>query len=671
MEEVLVAILCFAVIGLVIKVSRLADARESIAGLVDLIHRLEQRLTRLELQVARQNSTTALPDQQPASPAPQPRASVATPGIEQYEARLSGVDLVAQSGAQAAALDLPAAVHAAPPPLPPRSTPPAQSAPTPRARSVSIEERLGQNWLSKIGIVLVVLGVATFLGYKLVTLGPLGKSLTGLATALILLIGGLSLERRPAYRIFARAGIGGGWALLFFTTFALYHVDAMQVLTSQAADLTLMAIVATAMVWHSLRYKSQVVTAIAFLLAFATVGISHITLFSLVAGALLAAALVYVAARESWFELGLAGLCGVYINHALWLLRVLPGGGQPGQVFPDFLPSAGLLLLYWLLFRLFYVLRVPQDRRQDLIGSLTAILNSVGLLTLLKYQSSHPEWAFFALLFLGSVELLLAFLARPRNRTAFLVLSTIASALLLAAIPFRFSGSSWTLLWLFESEALFIAGVLIRERALRRIGLIAGLAASVQLLLVGRPSDPRPSPFFNRYGESYVCRGLADYCSFPVLLQLRICRASLARPLYRGVRRRCPRRHCLRRHRRDGRSPLALGSRYFADHRLGRSRPTPLRTRHTPYTKQPPPPGVRRLRGHLPAPFPLRLELHLRQPSWQWRRREPPRCYGPTPYCRVYLDLPSHPHRARRTSNRQNCRNHSRVARHDISHGTA
>jgi hypothetical protein len=233
-----------------------------------------------------------------------------------------------------------------------------------------------------------------------------------------------------------------------------------------------------------LRYKSQVVTALAFLLAFATVGISHVTLFSLVAGAILAASLVCVAAREYWFELGLAGLCGVYLNHFIWLLRVLPNGGQIGHEFPEFFASAGLLLLYWFIFRAFYILRAPRNGDQERVASITAILNSAGLLALLKYQSSHPEWAFRALLALGAIEFVLAFIARSRRRTAFLVLSTLASALLLAAIPFRFAGSNWTLLWLFEAEALFVAGILIQERALRRLGLIAGFLTALQLLVI-------------------------------------------------------------------------------------------------------------------------------------------------------------------------------------------
>jgi hypothetical protein len=215
-------------------------------------------------------------------------------------------------------------------------------------RSISLEERLGRNWLNKLGIVALVIGVSSLLGLRMRTMGPLGKSTIGMLLSLALLVGGLLLERRSKYRIFARAMIGGGWALTFFVTFALYHVDAMRVLPNQALDLVLMFGVAAAMVWHSLHYKSQVVTSLAFLLAFVTVGVSEVTLFSLVASVLLVAGLIFVAARERWFELGLAGLIGAYLNHFLWLRRVLPGGGQPGHPFPEFFASAGLLILYLL-----------------------------------------------------------------------------------------------------------------------------------------------------------------------------------------------------------------------------------------------------------------------------------------------------------------------------------
>lgn len=467
--------------------SELRQLREEVARLEHRVVTLEHAASEAATQAQPAPHTKPVPTPPVAASSPSARQA-AYPSLRPYEAKpvysspqtpppsplpaVPAADLVQNLTTLPPAARIPQPSPAAPQPVPD----------APPARSISLEERLGQNWLNKLGIVSLVIGIALFLGYQLRTLGPLGKSLVGLALSLFLLLGGLFLERQAKYRLFARAGIGGGWALTFFVAFALYHVDAMQVLHSQGADLVLMLLVAAGMVAHSLHYRSQVVTSLAFLLAFVTVGISHVTLFSLVAGALLAAALICVAYRERWFELALAGLIGAYFNHFLWLTRMLPDGGQPGHPFPDFYASAGLLLLYWLLFRLLYVLRVPLDDRQRLVSSLTAILNSAGMLLLLKYQSAHPEWTFRALLALGVVEWIFAFIGRTRWRVSFIVLSTIATAALLAAIPFRYSGAHWTILWLLEAQILFVAGVRMPETVFRRLGMAAWFLASFKIL---------------------------------------------------------------------------------------------------------------------------------------------------------------------------------------------
>jgi len=472
--------------------------RKLIELLTDRISRLEDRLAHTENAAGAPSPLpVTLPELKPAAPIPpytppQPAPGIPTPIAQTPPGATTRSDPAFPGFATQ---PVPSPVPPAPPaqhiplPPPPPAPPPPPFAQKPSApqRSISLEERLGQNWLNKLGIVTLVIGLALFLGYQLRLLGPAGKSAIGLTLSLALLVGGLFLERRERYRIFARAAIGGGWALTFFVTFALYHVSAMRVIHSQTLDLTLMLAIAAAMVAHSLHYKSQVITSLAFILAFVTVGLSDVTLFSLVAGALLAAGLVLVAARQSWFELALCGLVGVYLNHFIWLDRVLPNGGQPGHPFPEFLPSAGLILFYWLLFRLFYILRLPTGERQQRISHITAILNSVAILSLLKYQSSHPEWAFYGLLALGTSELVLAFIARRRFHGAFVVLSSIASVLLIAAIPFRFSGANWTLLWLLEAEVLFIAGIRLRELVFRRLGMLAAFTAAIQLFVINIP----------------------------------------------------------------------------------------------------------------------------------------------------------------------------------------
>lgn len=352
-------------------------------------------------------------------------------------------------------------------------------------KSLDVEEVLGTNWLNKLGIVILVLGIAFFLAYQLKTLGPGGKVLVGLVSGGALLGVGAWIERSDRYRVLARAGIGGGWAILFFTTYAMYHVAAAKVLSSQIADLVLMLAIAAAMVAHTLRYRSQVVTALAFLLAFLTITISHSDVYSLSAGAVLAAGLAVIVGRMQWFEMEVLGIAASYFNHYLWLRHIIEPMHGKRHPFPEFAPSAAMLSLYWLIYRVSYVWRKPSDEKQEHISSAAALLNTTLLLALFKYQSAHPEWAFWALLAIGTIEALLGQLPITRRRRgAVVVLSTLGAVLLVAAFPFRYSGTRLSVLWLFEAEALLLIGVWTKEVVFRRLGMLAAGVTCGQMISV-------------------------------------------------------------------------------------------------------------------------------------------------------------------------------------------
>jgi len=247
-----------------------------------------------------------------------------------------------------------------------------------------------------------------------------------------------------------------------------------------------MLLVAAGMVGHSLLYRSQTVTSLAFLLGFGTLLTSHIenpnetVVFSLAASAILAIALVVVTTAYHWAVLELCGLIAVYVSHFVWLGEVLP---QNHASFAEFWPSTALILLYWLIFRLAYVLRTPLNKREEDISSVSAIVNSAGVLGLLKFQSAHPEWAFWALVLLGAFEMSFAWWAKSKRRQAFVVLSTIAVVLLVSSVPFRFHGVSWPVLWLVQAQVLAIAGLRLGEPVFRRLGLLIGLITGAVLAL--------------------------------------------------------------------------------------------------------------------------------------------------------------------------------------------
>lgn len=378
--------------------------------------------------------------------------------------------------------------RAAPPPTVPQTVPGALHAapPRPRREAHDIEQMLGTNWLNKIGIAVLVIGIALFLAYKFPTLSNAEKVGLGYIVSFGILTLGVFLERKDVYRIFARALIGGGWALVFFTTYAMHFVTYTRVIGTEWIDLVMLFAVAWAMVVHTLHYNSQVVTGLAFLLGFTTVAISENTVYCLTAGAILAIGLVAIVHRRSWFELEIFGLLASYVNHYVWLRTVIEPMGVHRHMFPEFLPSAALLCTYWALYRWSYIARTIQREAQEHISTLAALLNTGFLLFLLKYQSVRPDLAFYALLVLGAIELMLGQLPVTRKRrTAMVILSTIGIVLLVAAVPFKYSGMGMAILWLAQAETLIIAGVLTRETLFRRFGFLAAVLTVGDLLVAG------------------------------------------------------------------------------------------------------------------------------------------------------------------------------------------
>src|SRR3954471_8187765 len=200
---------------------------------------------------------------------------------------------------------------------------------------VSFEERIGVSWLNKLGASILVLGIASFLGYHFTALGALGKVLAGSLAAVTMIAGGAALERSDRYRVAARGLIGGGWGLLYFVAYATYFVPAAHLIDSQPVALTLMLAVAAAMLAHTLRYEAQAITTLGFVLAFATVTLHHDTVYSLIASAVLALALIGVVRVRRWFVLELLGMLATFLNHLLWLAPKVTLTGWNAAAFSD------------------------------------------------------------------------------------------------------------------------------------------------------------------------------------------------------------------------------------------------------------------------------------------------------------------------------------------------
>jgi len=456
-----------------------AAVQTELGALREQIRVLTTRLFALERSIANPPSAGLESPAPPPSSAPEP---VAPKPIQVVSTPLPP----SPSAPPVSAPPLSPARPAAPPPpqqpppqQPPRPAPfataltPSLTKPAPERNWSDIEERLGANWLNKIGTAAFVIGVALLLNYSMHYLGPAGKIALGYFLSVVLLVLGIIGERNERYRVAGRAVLGGGWALAYFTTYALHNVAAVKLVDSPAIGFTLLFIVAAAMVVHSLKYHSEITTGFAYLLAFASIAISEIPLGALFAAALLAVSLIVVLRQRKWYAIEPLAVIATYSVHWLWLDQTYQRlGGY--RLFPEFTQSAVLLSIYWLIYLLSHFLRDDSEPQHQQLLSASFLLNAAGYLAVMHHQSFHPELRFWFLMSVGIIYLGVSAYSRTiHRRLAFILSSTLGAALVVAAVPYRYSDNRLKILWLVEAEAFLITGWRILDKHLRRLGWAA------------------------------------------------------------------------------------------------------------------------------------------------------------------------------------------------------
>ncbi len=384
-----------------------------------------------------------------------------------------------------------------PPPISPLRVPVPRPTMKDRMKAISaLEDALGTNWFAKLGGIMIVVGVTTIGLIKLQSFGAAGKAIVSYLVAFLLLAGGIFLEKRERYQLLGRVGIGCGWALLFGSTYGIHNFPAMRILDSLVFDCILMLVVALGMAAHTLRYKSQFVTGLSFLLGYATVSLSfseississagtnESTVYGLLAGVFLAIGLVTIVLKMGWFELEVFGILSSYLNHLYWLYCILGPNGAHGRAFPEYHASLAMLFFYWLTFRISYILRGVKTDFEEHVSTVSALLNTLLLLGVLKFQSSQPDLAYIALLLIGALEFIFAQLPiTRRRRRAFIILSLTGAALMIVAVPSHFSGNPVAYLWLVGAEVFLFAGIIFEEVVFLRVGLFTGILVGVDLI---------------------------------------------------------------------------------------------------------------------------------------------------------------------------------------------
>ena len=335
-----------------------------------------------------------------------------------------------------------------------------QTQPTSVANARGLETVIGSQWLNRIGIIAVLIGVAYFLNYAFENewIAPVGRIVIGLLAGIAVLIGS-EVFRHRGYRVFSFSLKAIGLGVLYLSLWAAFHVYE---LISKALAFAGMVAVTSATLWLSLRETAEV-----------------LALFALVGG-FLTPVLLFNGRNDGlalFVYLTILDMAGLFLArmkqwHSLLLLSVISTGflffAWYGRFYTQ--QQLALTLTFATLFFLIFALGVvsasgPSGSTGSALPFVVALLNALIYFSqvyepLGKLGPAEKAWcalgltAFYFWLawqFRGRPE-------APASRKVLALHLTLAVAFLAVAIAIEFSSTWITLFWFVEAGILMGLG---------------------------------------------------------------------------------------------------------------------------------------------------------------------------------------------------------------------
>jgi uncharacterized membrane protein len=347
-----------------------------------------------------------------------------------------------------------------------------------RRPGTSWEYAVATNWLLRVGIVVVVVGVGFFLKYSIEhgLLGPQARVAISVLTGVAMLVGGVRLVGKP-YHLLGQGLMGGGLAILYFSMFSasnLYHL--IGVLTAFG----LMALVTLVAGTLAVRLNSLLVAVLGILGGYGTpvilsTGAKNFPgLFGYML--LLGVGILGIARRRNWPLLNYLGLVLTY-----GLATAAIAKQYVAADFVDVLPYLiGFFVLYAAVMILHNLAHGEKAGLLELLGIMANALMFFGL-THRVITVGHPEkFAAIPALALAVffVVLTRVFLARGRKDRGLLYTFLALAALFTALTPPLALSRQWiTASWALQGVVMLWLAGKIESRFLRLLGSAACLLA--------------------------------------------------------------------------------------------------------------------------------------------------------------------------------------------------
>ncbi|MEO5999643.1 MAG: DUF2339 domain-containing protein [Chitinophagaceae bacterium] len=349
-----------------------------------------------------------------------------------------------------------------------------------------MEKFIGENLVSKIGIVILVLAIGYFVKFAIDKdwIGPVGRVGIGILCGAILV--GVAHVLRKSYKAFSSVLAGGGLAVFYFTITLGFHQFH---LFSQTIAFIIMVVITGFAVALSILYDRQEVAIIALIGGFATPFMvstgsgNYKILFSYLI--ILNTGLLIIAYYKAWRLLNLLAFIFTVLLFGSWLITLeykpAPGTYRNGFLFAT---------LFYLLFFIINIAHNIREKKKFIASDFGILLANTCLyfgagLYLLKMMEADAYLGLFTA-GIGIFNLASSYiLLRKRkidNNILYLLIGITLSFISLTA-PIQLNGNNITLFWASEAVLLFWLYQKSQIRIIRFGSLLVWIAMLISLLM--------------------------------------------------------------------------------------------------------------------------------------------------------------------------------------------
>lgn len=324
----------------------------------------------------------------------------------------------------------------------------------------TLEKFIGENLISKIGIIITVIGVGIGAKYSIEhkLISPLARIILGYVLGLALIVIGIRLRKK--YESYSAVLVSGAMAINYFLTYAAYDFYG---LIPQSAAFLLMVIFTVFTVIAAINYNKQVIAHIGLVGAYAVpfllsdgsgrvaVLFSYMTIINI--------GILAVAFRKYWKSLLYSSFLITWLIYASWWLLSYRVGTHFGLAL-TFLSI--FFLIFYAIFLGYKLLRNQPFGRSDiaLVLANSFIFYGLGYGILSSHDTGEHLLGLFtvinAAIHFGVA--MFVYKRRDSDKNLFYLIAGLVLLFLTVAVPVQLEGKIVTIIWAFEAALLYWIG---------------------------------------------------------------------------------------------------------------------------------------------------------------------------------------------------------------------